>query len=63
MSRFVLSAAYYVYIDVCQYDGQQRVFLSVNRMWNVVPAESVEENFVLNFLGTQFQAQETFMNL
>jgi hypothetical protein len=29
----------------------------------VVPLESVGENFVVNFPGTQFQAQEVSMNL
>jgi hypothetical protein len=33
------------------------VLLCTNRMWNVVPLQSVGENFVVNFPGSQFQAQ------
>jgi hypothetical protein len=32
-------------------------------MRNVVPVESVGENFVINFSGTQFQVQGTSRNL
>jgi hypothetical protein len=32
-------------------------------MWSMVPLESVGEYFVINFLGTQFQAQKASMNL
>jgi hypothetical protein len=39
------------------------VFFSMNRMWNVVPLKSVGENFVINLLGSQFQAQQASMNL
>jgi hypothetical protein len=35
----------------------------MNRMWNAVLLENVEESFVVNFLVSQFQAQQTSINL
>jgi hypothetical protein len=39
------------------------VFFCMNRMWNVVPLQSVGEDFVVNFPGSQFQAQQQSINL
>jgi hypothetical protein len=39
------------------------VFFSMNHMWNVVPLESVGENFIVNFPVSQFQAQQESINL
>jgi hypothetical protein len=43
-----------------QYSVEQHVYLYVSY---VVPLESVGENFVVNFLGSQFQAQQASINL
>jgi hypothetical protein len=37
-------------------------FLYANRMWNVVPIERFGENVVVNFPGSQFQAQQASIN-
>jgi hypothetical protein len=39
------------------------MLFSTNRMWNVLLLGSATENFVINFTGSQFQAQQTSMNL
>jgi hypothetical protein len=46
-------------VDMVRYTVEQCLFL-YDRMWNVVPLEG---NFVINFPGSQFQAQQASMNL
>jgi hypothetical protein len=46
-----------------QYTVEQRVFMYESYVKCSSTLECVRENFVVNFLGSQFQAQQAFINL
>jgi hypothetical protein len=46
-----LTSCYFVCVDMFRYIVEQRVFSCMNRMWNVVPLESVGRKFRRKFRG------------